>query len=75
MNKDPHIVKGMDSVLDLDAELINETFAPNHSSFEHAEDNVYEISMEDEENMGCLIESRPENDVIDLCGNKIIDDL
>jgi len=29
---------------------------------------------EDEENVGCQIRGRPENDVVDLFGNKVIDD-
>ena len=54
--------------------LIPETHSSDYSLPELSEDDDYGIIIDDEENMGCQLRERSENDVIDLFGNKIIDD-
>ena len=54
--------------------LIPETHSSDYSLSELSEDDDYGIITDDEENMGCQLRERSEDDVIDLFGNKIIDD-
>tara|TARA_Y100001936_G_scaffold180095_1_gene177046 strand:- start:143 stop:370 length:228 start_codon:yes stop_codon:yes gene_type:complete len=74
MKKDPYNVSDLDSMSESNQELITEKFSHSGSSPELVKDYEQDIFMKDEENMGCLLEDRAENDVIDLFGNIIIDD-
>lgn len=74
MEKNSYNIEELDLMSDLNLDL-NNKFSPNYNSSELAEDDKSNISMEDEENMGCLLEIRPEDDIIDFFGNRIIDDL
>ena len=74
MKKSSYHLKDSKSVSVFDTELIKEYRSSDFSLTELAEDDDYGILTDDEENMGCQLRGRPENDVIDLFGNKIIDD-
>lgn len=74
MKINPYIVSDLDSMSESDSELIAETFPHSYSSPKLVKVAEHNIFMEDEENMGCLLEDRSENDVTDLFGNIIIDD-
>ena len=74
MKKSSYHLKDSKSVSVFDTELIKEYRSSDFSLTELAEDDDYGILIDDEENMGCQLKGRPENDVIDLFGNKIIDD-
>ena len=74
MKINPYIVSDLDSMSESNSELITETFPHSHSSPKLVKVAEHNIFMEDEENMGCLLEDRSENDVTDLFGNIIIDD-
>ena len=74
MKKSSYHLKDSKSVSVFDTELTKEYRSSDFSLTELAEDDDYGILIDDEENMGCQLKERPENDVIDLFGNKIIDD-
>ena len=74
MKKNPYNVSDLDSMSESNFELITETFSQSDSLPKLVKDDEQDIFMKDEENMGCLLEDRAENDVIDLFGNVIIDD-
>ena len=75
MKKILYNIEELDLIFDIKSELNTKVFSPNYSLSDLAEDDEPNISMEDEENMGCLLESRPEDDIIDFFGNKITDNL
>ena len=58
----------------VDTELVTENRSYDYSLTELAEVENYDILIDDEENIGCQLKGRPENDVVDLFGNKVIDD-
>ena len=74
MKKEFYNSEELDLKSNLNSELSTRIFSPNYSLSELAENDESNILMEDEENIGCLLESRPEDDIIDFFGNKIIDD-
>ena len=74
MKKVSHRLKNSESFSVVDTELVNENRSYDYSLTELAEVENYDILIDDEENMGCQLRERSENDVIDLFGNKIIDD-
>jgi len=74
MKKELYNLEELDLNSNFNPELNTRIFSPNYSLSELAEEDESNILMEDEENMGCLLESRPEDDIIDFFGNKIIDD-
>ena len=74
MKKSSYHLNDLESISVFDTELITETRSSDYSLPELAEDNDHGILTDDEENMGCQLRGRPENDVIDLFGNKISDD-
>ena len=74
MKKSSYLQKDLESVFEIDNVLIPETHSSDYSLPELSEDGDYGIITDDEENMGCQLKERSENDVIDLFGNKIIDD-
>ena len=74
MKKSSYLQKDLESEFEIDNALIPETHSPDYSLSELSEDDDYSIITDDEENMGCQLRERSENDVIDLFGNKIIDD-
>ena len=74
MKKNPYNVSDLDSMSESNSELITETSSHSDSLPKLVKDDEQDIFMKDEENMGCLLEDRAENDVIDLFGNVIIDD-
>ena len=74
MKKNPYNVSDLDSMSESNSELITETSSHSDSLPKLVKDDEQDIFMKDEENMGCLLEDRVENDVIDLFGNVIIDD-
>ena len=74
MKKNLYNVSDLDSMSELKSEFITETFSHNDSLPKLVKYDEQDIFMIDEENMGCLLEDRAENDVIDLFGNVIIDD-
>ena len=74
MKKSLYHLKDSESVSVFDTELITENRSSDYSLTEFTKDDDCGILTDDEENMGCQLRGRPENDVIDLFGNKIIDD-
>ena len=74
MKKSSYLQKDLESEFEIDNVLIPETHSFNYSLPKPSEDDDYGIITDDEENMGCQLRERSENDVIDLFGNKIIDD-
>ena len=74
MKKSSYHLNDLESISVFDTELITETRSSDYSLLELAEDDDFGILTDDEENMGCQLRGRPENDVIDLFGNKISDD-
>ena len=58
----------------VDTELVTENRSWDYNLTELAEVENYDILIDDEENIGCQLKGRPENDVVDLFGNKVIDD-
>ena len=54
--------------------MVTENRSYDYSLTELAEVENYDILIDDEENIGCQLKGRPENDVVDLFGNKVIDD-
>ena len=74
MKKNPYSVSDLESMSESNSELITETSPHNYSSPKLVKVDEHSIFMEDEENMGCLLEDRSENDVVDLFGNIIVDD-
>ena len=75
MKKSPNNVNDLDSISKSNSELITEIFSHSYNIPKLVKDNEHDIFMEDEENMGCLLGDRAENDVIDLFGNIVVDDL
>tara|TARA_Y100001958_G_C20855672_1_gene296204 strand:+ start:295 stop:522 length:228 start_codon:yes stop_codon:yes gene_type:complete len=73
MKKNPYNVSDLDSISESNSELITETFSHSDSLPKLVKFDEQDIFMKDEENMGCQLEDRAENDVIDLFGNVIID--
>ena len=74
MKKNLYNVSDLDSMSESISELITETSSHSDSLPKLVKDDEQDIFMKDEENMGCLLEDRAENDVIDLFGNVISDD-
>tara|TARA_B100000575_G_C22523452_1_gene338718 strand:+ start:134 stop:361 length:228 start_codon:yes stop_codon:yes gene_type:complete len=74
MKKNLYNVSDLDSMSESISGLITETSSHSDSLPKLVKDDEQDIFMKDEENMGCLLEDRAENDVIDLFGNVIIDD-
>ncbi len=74
MKKGSYLQKDLDSEFEIDTVVITETPYSDFSLPELSEDDDCGILTDDEENMGCQLRGRPENDVIDLFGNKISDD-
>ena len=74
MKKNSYLQNDLDSGSEIDTVLIPETHFSDYSLPELSENDDYDIITEDEENLGCQLRERSENDVIDLFGNKIIDD-
>ena len=74
MKKSSYHLKDLESISVFDTELITETRFSDYSLTGLAEDDDYGILTDDEENIGCQLRGRPENDVIDLFGNIISDD-
>ena len=73
MKKGSHHLKSSESFSVVDTELITENRSYDYSLTELAEVENYDILIDDEENIGCQLKGRPENDVVDLFGNKVID--
>ena len=74
MKKVSHRLKNSESFSVVDTELVTENRSYDYSLTELAEVENYDILIDDEENIGCQLKGRPENDVVDLFGNKVIDD-
>ena len=74
MKKGSYHLKSSESFSVVDTELVTENQSSDYSLTELAEHENYDILTEDEENIGCQLRGRPENDVVDLFGNKVIDD-
>ena len=74
MKKSSYLQKDLESEFEINNVLIPETHSSDYSLPELSEDDDYGIRTDDEENMGCQLRERSENDVIDLFGNKIIDE-
>ena len=74
MKKSSYLQKDLESEFKIDNVLMSETHSSDYSLPELSEADDYGIATDDEENMGCQLRERSENDVIDLFGNKIIDD-
>jgi len=74
MKKGSHHLKSSESFSVVDTELVTENQSSDYSLTELAEHNDHDMLTEDEENIGCQLKGRPENDVVDLFGNKVIDD-
>ena len=74
MKKDSFNIEDLDLISDFNSELNTKTFSPDYNFSEFTKNDESNISIEDEENMGCLLESRPEDNIVDFFGNKIIDD-
>lgn len=74
MKKSSYLQKDLESEFEIDNVLIPGTHSSDYSLSELSKDDDYGIITDDEENMGCQLRERSENDVIDLFGNKIIDD-
>ena len=73
MKKNPYSVSDLGSISESNSELNTETLPHSHSLPRLVKVDEHDIFMEDEENMGCLLEDTAENDVVDLFGNIIID--
>ena len=74
MKKSSYLRKDLESEFKACSVFIYEAHYSDYSLPELSEDDDYGIITDDEENMGCQLRERSENDVIDLFGNKIIDD-
>ena len=74
MKRSSYHLKSSESFSVVDTELVAENQSSDYSLTELAEHNGHDMLTEDEENVGCQIRGRPENDVVDLFGNKVIDD-
>ena len=74
MKNSSYLRKDLESEFKAHSVFIYEAYYSDYSLPEFAEDDDYCIITDDEENMGCQLRERSENDVIDLFGNKIIDD-
>ena len=74
MKKNSFRLNSSESYSVVDNELVTENRSYDYSLTELAEVENYDILIDDEENIGCQLKGRPENDVVDLFGNKVIDD-
>ena len=74
MKKNSFRLNSSESYSVVDNELVTENRSYDYSLTELAEVENYDILIDDEENIGCQLRDRPENDVVDLFGNKVIDD-
>lgn len=74
MKRNSYRLNSSESFSVVDTELVTENRSYDYSLTEIAEVENYDILIDDEENIGCQLKGRPENDVVDLFGNKVIDD-
>ena len=74
MKKSLYLQKDLESEFETGTVLINEGHYSDYSLPEFADYDDHDFIGDDEENMGCQLIERSESDVIDLFGNKIIDD-
>ena len=74
MKRSSYHLESSESFSVVDTELVTENQSSDYSLTELAEHNDHDMLTEDEENIGCQLRGRPENDVVDLFGNKVIDD-
>ena len=74
MKKGSYHLKSSESFSVVDTGLVTDNRSHNYSLTELAEVENYNILIDDEENIGCQLKGGPENDVVDLFGNKVIDD-
>ena len=74
MKRSSYHLESSESFPVVDTELVTENQSSDYSLTELAEVENYDILIDDEENIGCQLKGRPENDVVDLFGNKVIDD-
>ena len=74
MKKGSQHLKSSESFSVVDTELVTENRSYDYSLTDLADVENYDILIDDEENIGCQLKGRPENDVVDLFGNKVIDD-
>ena len=74
MKRKSYRLNSSESFSVVDTELVTENRSYDYSLTEIAEVENYDILIDDEENIGCQLKGRPENDVVDLFGNKVIDD-
>mgnify|MGYP003326726908 CR=1 FL=1 len=74
MKKGSYHLKSSESFSVVDTGLVTDDRSYNYSLTKLAEVENYDILIDDEENIGCQLKGRPENDVVDLFGNKVIDD-
>ena len=74
MKKNAYSVIDVDSMSESHFDHITEALSHSSSLPKLVKNDEHNIFIEDEENMGCLLEDRSENDVIDLFGNIIVDD-
>ena len=74
MKRSSYHLESSESFSVVDTELVTENRSYDYSLTELAEVENYDILIDDEENIGCQLKGRPENDVVDLFGNKVIDD-
>ena len=74
MKRRSYHLESSESFSVVDTELVTENQSSDYSLTEFAEHNDHYMLTEDEENIGCQLRGRPENDVVDLFGNKVIDD-
>ena len=74
MKRNSYRLNRSESFSVVDTELVTENRSYDYSLTEIAEVENYDILIDDEENIGCQLKGRPENDVVDLFGNKVIDD-
>ena len=74
MKRNSYRLNSSESFSVVDTELVTENRSYDYSLTEIAEVENYDILFDDEENIGCQLKGRPENDVVDLFGNKVIDD-
>ena len=74
MKRNSYRLNSSESFSSVDTELVTENRSYDYSLTELAEVQNHDILIDDEENIGCQLKGRPENDVVDLFGNKVIDD-
>ena len=74
MKRSSYHLESSESFSVVDTGLVTDNRSYNYSLTELAEVESYDILIDDEENIGCQLRRRRENDVVDLFGNKVIDD-